>query len=82
MVSSSPGGSDGGVTVGTTVTWTDELGRHTVETADGFLKSDTLIAGGTYQKRFDTPGVFDYFCGNHGSRNGTGMTGRIVVTTR
>jgi len=67
---------------GTTVTWTDALGRHTVETADGFLKSDTLVAGQTYRKRFDTPGVYDYYCSFHGSKDGTGMTGRIVVTAR
>ena len=70
------------VPVGTTVTWTDALGRHTVESADGFLKSDTLVAGQAYQKRFDTPGVYDYHCGFHGSKDGTGMTGRIVVTAR
>lgn len=70
------------VRVGTTVTWTDELGRHTVETADGFLNSGTLVAGARYEKRFDRAGVYDYYCGNHGSRNGSGMTGRIVVTAR
>jgi plastocyanin len=67
---------------GTTVTWRDAGGRHTVESADGFLKSDTLIAGETYQKRFDVPGVYDYYCGNHGTKSGTGMTGRVVVTAR
>ena len=70
------------VRVGTTVTWNDVGGRHTVESADGSLKSDTLIAGGTYQKRFDTPGIYDYYCGNHGTKSGTGMTGRVVVTAR
>jgi plastocyanin len=70
------------VHAGTTVTWNDVGGRHTVESADGFLKSDTLIAGQTYQKRFDTPGVYDYYCGNHGTKSGTGMTGRVVVTAR
>lgn len=70
------------VRAGTTVTWTDALGRHTVESADGFLKSDTILAGQTYHKRFDTPGVYDYYCGFHGTKNGTGMTGRIVVTAR
>lgn len=70
------------VHVGTTVTWNNVGGRHTVESADGFLKSDTLIAGATYQKRFDAPGVYDYYCGNHGTKSGTGMTGRVVVTAR
>jgi plastocyanin len=68
------------IKAGTTVTWRDELGRHTVETTDGLLNSGTLVAGGTYQKRFDTPGTYEYFCGNHGNKNGTGMTGKIVVT--
>jgi len=70
------------VRAGTTVTWNGVGGRHTVESADGFLKSDTLIAGETYHKRFDTPGVYDYYCGNHGTKSGTGMTGRVVVTAR
>jgi len=70
------------VRAGTTVTWTNAGGRHTVESADGFLKSDTLIGGQTYQKRFDTPGVYDYYCGNHGTKSGTGMIGRVVVTVR
>lgn len=70
------------IPVGTTVTWTNVGGRHTVETADGFLKSDTLIGGQTYQKKFDTPGVYAYYCDNHGAKDGTGMAGRIVVTAR
>ncbi len=68
--------------VGRLVTWNDVGGRHTVESADGFLKSDTLIAGATYQKRFDAPGVYDYYCGNHGTKSGAGMTGRVVVKAR
>ena len=70
------------VRAGTTVTWNTVGGRHTVESADGFLKSDTLVAGQSYQKRFDAPGVYDYYCGNHGTKAGTGMTGRVVVTAR
>ena len=70
------------IKVGTTVTWTDTGGRHTVESADGFLKSDTLIAGQTYQKTFDKPGTYEYFCGNHGNKNGTGMVGRVIVSPR
>jgi plastocyanin/uncharacterized membrane protein YozB (DUF420 family) len=70
------------IRAGTTVTWHNAGGRHTVESADGFLKSDTLISGQTYQKRFDTPGVYDYYCGNHGTTSGTGMIGRVIVTAR
>jgi plastocyanin len=70
------------IPAGTIVVWTDELGRHTVESADGFLGSGTLIAGGTYQKRFDRPGTYAYYCANHGNKNGTGMSGQIVVTAK
>jgi plastocyanin len=70
------------VRAGTTVTWNNVGGRHTVESADGFLKSDTLIGGQTYQKRFDVPGLYDYYCGNHGTRSGTGMVGRVIVRPR
>lgn len=70
------------IPAGTTVIWNNTGGRHTVESADGSIKSDTLIGGQTYQKKFDTPGTYEYFCGNHGSKNGTGMSGRIVVTAR
>jgi plastocyanin/uncharacterized membrane protein YozB (DUF420 family) len=70
------------ITAGTTVTWTDSLGRHTVESSDGTLKSDTLVAGKTYQKRFDTPGVYDYYCAFHGNKDGSGMAGRIIVAPR
>lgn len=70
------------VPVGTTVIWTDSLGRHTIETEDGSIKSDTLIAGQSYQKLFDKPGVYDYYCNFHGTKTGTGMTGRITVVAR
>ena len=70
------------VPVGTTVTWVDELGRHTVETADGVIKSDTIITGQTFQKTFDKPGTYEYFCSNHGAADRTGMVGRVIVTAR
>jgi plastocyanin/uncharacterized membrane protein YozB (DUF420 family) len=67
------------IAAGTTVVWTDALGRHSVESADGWLHSDTLVAGGRYEKRFDAPGRYRYFCSFHGTRTGTGMTGTITV---
>ena len=69
------------VPVGTTVTWTDTGGRHTVWTEDGYLKSDTLLTGNTYQKTFDKPGVYEYFCDFHGGK-GTGMSGKITVVAK
>jgi len=70
------------VTAGTIVEWTDEGGRHTVEADDGTFKSDTLTAGGQFNHRFDTPGVFPYYCTFHGDKHGTDMAGVITVTPR
>lgn len=67
------------VRVGTTVEWTDERGRHTVQADDGSFKSDTLTAGGTFQFTFDTPGVYSYYCEFHGEKGGKDMAGKIVV---
>jgi plastocyanin/uncharacterized membrane protein YozB (DUF420 family) len=68
------------VTAGTIVEWTDEGGRHTVEADDGSFKSETLTAGGQFNHKFDTPGVFPYYCNFHGDKHGTDMAGVITVT--
>ena len=70
------------VTAGTIVEWTDQGGRHTVAADDGSFKSDTLTAGGQFNHKFDTPGVFPYYCTFHGDRHGTDMAGVIAVTPR
>jgi plastocyanin len=70
------------IKAGTVVEWTDTLGRHTVEADDGSFKSETLTAGGTYEHKFDTPGVFPYFCGFHGDKHGVDMAGVITVESR
>ena len=61
----------------TTVTWTngDQI-PHDVS-FDGGPKSDVLSFGGTFQRVFDTPGVFDYECTIH-----PGMVGRVTVAQR
>ena len=66
--------SPGTVTVarGGTVTWTnDDATTHTVKFADG--ESQGLQKGGTYSKKFDTAGSFDYSCGIHPGMRGTVM---------
>jgi plastocyanin/uncharacterized membrane protein YozB (DUF420 family) len=68
------------IKVGTTVEWTDERGRHTVEADDGAFKSDTLTAGGQFEHKFDKPGVYPYFCTFHGEAHGKDMAGQITVT--
>jgi plastocyanin/uncharacterized membrane protein YozB (DUF420 family) len=70
------------VTAGTTVEWTDDAGRHTVEADDGSFKSDTMTAGGQFNHKFDTPGVFPYYCTFHGDKHGADMAGVITVTPR
>jgi plastocyanin/uncharacterized membrane protein YozB (DUF420 family) len=68
------------VKAGTIVVWTDERGRHTVEADDGSFKSDTLTADGTFEHKFDTPGVYPYYCSFHGDKHGVDMAGVITVT--
>lgn len=70
------------VKAGTIVEWTDERGRHTVEADDGSFKSDTLTADGKYEHKFDTPGVYPYYCSFHGEQHGKDMAGVITVTPR
>ena len=68
------------VAAGATVEWVDSGGRHTVEADDGSFKSETLVAGGRFEHRFDRPGTFAYHCDFHGAKGGAGMTGVIKVT--
>jgi plastocyanin/uncharacterized membrane protein YozB (DUF420 family) len=67
------------IKVGTTVEWTDETGRHTVEADDDSFKSEMLQAGGKFEHKFDTPGTVPYFCGLHGDKGGKMMAGVIKV---
>ena len=70
------------IKAGTTVEWTDERGRHTVEADDGSFVSDTMTADGKYEHKFDTPGVYPYYCSFHGDKHGKDMAGVITVTPR
>jgi plastocyanin len=63
------------VTVGTTVTWTNNDGMdHTVTSATGIFDSGNLAAGGKFTHNFGTVGSFPYKCTIH-----AGMAGTIVV---
>ena len=70
------------VKAGTTVEWTDQGGRHTVEADNGSFKSPTMISGQKFEHKFDTPGTFAYFCGVHGSKGGHDMAGKVIVTAK
>ena len=64
------------VTVGTTVTWTNnDEEPHTIAAKDGSFHSPGLDTHGTYSFTFATPGSYDYICSIHPF-----MTGTVVVT--
>jgi len=78
--------ADLAVLVGTTVTWHWPAGslQHNVvgddpTTPDG---SGQLADGERiYTFTFDAPGVYRYYCANHGGPNGSGMSGIVTVST-
>lgn len=79
------------VTAGETVTWTSSGSLpHTVTSSDGafdsspecesFSDGDACLNNGeTYEFTFDTPGTYPYYCKLHGTSDGSGMAGTIVV---
>jgi plastocyanin len=68
------------VKAGTTVTWENKEGAHTVTADKGEFESDTLSVGQTFSHKFDKPGRYAYYCTFHGSKGGHDMAGVIVVT--
>jgi plastocyanin len=64
------------VTVGTTVTWTNnDPVAHTVTDVNQAWDSGLFDQGYTFSKEFTEPGVYDYYCIPHPM-----MIGRVVVT--
>jgi plastocyanin len=64
-----PGSID--ITAGTTITWRNTgAAIHTVTASDGSFDSGLIRAGGTYQRRFATPGTYPYLCGLHPAMTG------------
>lgn len=60
------------IKAGETIVWTNEdSAPHTVESADGVLKSDELSKGDKYSYTFTKPGKHDYICGIHPSMKGS-----------
>lgn len=65
------------VSVGTTITWTNEdAAPHTVTSNDGAFSSGTLGKGQSFVFTFASAGTFNYHCSIHPS-----MTASIVVTS-
>jgi plastocyanin len=67
------------VPVGTEIEWVDESGRHSVKADDGSFDSGILTAGGTFKHRFESKGVFRYYCEFHGAPHGKDMSGEVTV---
>jgi len=63
------------VSVGTTVTWTNnDSSSHTIASNDNLFQSGTLAKGATFSHTFAQKGTFNYHCSIHPS-----MTGKIIV---
>jgi plastocyanin len=63
------------VSVGTTVTWTNQDDMvHTVTEANRLFSSKSLETGDVYAHTFATPGTYSYFCALHPR-----MTATIIV---
>lgn len=77
---------------GTTVTWHNQSGAHSStayapandkpnripEDAEGWNSETLTEQGATFERTFDTAGVYDYYCIPH---EALGMVGRVVVGT-
>jgi len=68
------------VKVGTTVTWENKEGTHSVNADDGSFASPNLTAGKTFSHRFAKAGTYPYYCSFHGSKGGGDMSGTVTVT--
>lgn len=63
------------VTAGNSLIWRNDDGApHAIAFKDGASAPGTLLPGDTYQRIFDQPGSYDYFCSFHNY-----MTGRVIV---
>jgi plastocyanin len=69
------------VPAGSTVVWsnTDTM-AHTVTADDGSFDSGILEPGETFNRTFNEPGEYQYYCELHGDPGRLGMAGVIVVT--
>ncbi len=63
------------VSVGDTVTWTNEDGTEHTVTDEGGAFGDSLGSGDRFEFTFDEAGTYSYFCGIHPD-----MTGEVVVS--
>lgn len=68
------------VTVGSTVTWTNQDGfEHTTTSDAGLWESGVVVSGQSFQHTFTDTGAYPYHCRIHGASGGVGMAGTVVV---
>lgn len=69
--------ADAKVPTGATVVWVNDGGVHDVTAHDDSWKSPRFMQEGTsYERRFTSPGTYEYHCDLHASQ---GMTGTLIV---
>jgi plastocyanin len=61
------------------VTWSWQLGLHTVTSDDGLFDSGLQVPPQTFSRRFFAPGDYWYYCQVHGSPGGIGQSGVVRV---
>jgi plastocyanin len=68
------------IDAGQAVCWNWSTGgiSHNVKADDDSFSSGSPASSGTFQRTFNTPGTYGYFCQVHGALNG-GMRGTVVV---
>jgi plastocyanin len=62
------------VSVGTTITWTNnDTMAHTVTSDGNLFDSGVIASGGTFSFTFNTAGEYPYHCTIHGAASMSGM---------
>jgi plastocyanin len=66
---------------GDTVTWTNIEGDHNVKFVDGLFEmpANTEFPPWMVSRTFSNPGSYAYYCELHGSAQGVGMAGTVIV---
>ena len=68
------------VKAGTTITWKNEGSKpHSATAVDKSFDTAIFQPGESKSATFSTPGTFKYYCQLHGTPDGNGMVGTVVV---
>jgi plastocyanin len=68
------------VKAGTTITWKNEGSKpHSATAVDNSFDTAIFQPGESKSVKFDKPGTFKYYCQIHGTPDGHGMIGTVVV---